>query len=255
MYFILSGEVTGWAHISSNCLRTSLEGPRKITWLHCLHCSHVQGNCSWGPLLEGGRWSSLKNTVIQFRCCFLGQWIIQGKRSSLDFSSSVSHAPTTLVLAFYQVQTPESCKPFSSGTHTLYIHSSACTQTSVRTASSPIPAGPKAQCWVLPVQLLHVLYWGLELGNASSQEQHYSCEQVLSTRIWRRWICISRLSLFTFTGFSFAWLIASSNYRINTVKLFLKSPQSKPGIFKLAALNSEREVFSSWKVIHPDLSF
>lgn len=140
--------------------------------------------------------------------------------------------------------------------HTLYIFTRVpCTQTSVRTASSPIPAGPKAQSWVLPAQLLHLLYWGLEPANASSQEQHYSFDQVLSTQVLQRRICISPLSLFAFTGFYFTWLIGSSKNRINTVKLFLKSPQSKPWNFKLAAVNSAREVFSSWKVLYPDQCF
>lgn len=88
----------------------------------------------------------------------------------LDFSSSGSHTPTTLVQAFYQVQTPEAHKPFSSGTHILRVHSSACTQTSVGAASSPTPVGPKAAPWVLPAQLSmekHILCviggWSLQM--------------------------------------------------------------------------------------------
>lgn len=164
---------------------------------------------------------------------------------SLDFSSSGSHTPTTLVQAFYQVRTPEPHKPFSSGTHILCVHSSACTQTSVGAASSPTPEGPKAAPWVLPAQLLHVCYWGLEPANVSPQEQHRSCDQVLPTQILQRWVFVTPLSLFAFTGFSFAWLVGSSSYRIMTVKLFLKPPQSKTWIFELAALNSARKMFSS----------
>lgn len=46
---------------------------------------------------------------------------------------------------------------FSSDTNISRVHSSACTQTSVGAASSPIPLGPKAPHWVLPAQF----YWGL----------------------------------------------------------------------------------------------
>lgn len=102
---------------------------------------------------------------------------------SLDFSSSDSHSSTKLVQAFYQVQTPESCKPFSSDTNILRVHLSACTQTSVGAASSPIPMGPKA-----PTAHYYLLSFtrGLEPANVSSQEQHPSCEQVLPTQTLQR---------------------------------------------------------------------
>lgn len=87
---------------------------------------------------------------------------------------------------------------------------------------------------------------GLEPANVSSQEQHHSCDQVLPTETLQRKVFITPLSLFTVTGFSFAWLVGFSNYRIK--RCFLKSPQSKTWIFNLSALLSAREVFSSWKV-------
>lgn len=60
-YLILSREAAGWAHISNNCLRLSLEGLTMRNFLHCLLHFHVEENCSLGPLLAGC--TSVKNTV------------------------------------------------------------------------------------------------------------------------------------------------------------------------------------------------
>lgn len=60
-YLILSREAAGWAHISNNCLRLSLEGLTMRNFLHCLLHFHVEGNCSLGALLAGC--TSVKNTV------------------------------------------------------------------------------------------------------------------------------------------------------------------------------------------------
>lgn len=55
------------------------------------------------------------------------------------------------------------------------------------------------------------------------------------------------ISVHTVSSHSQCFLLQSllCNYRMNTVKSFSKSPQSKTWIFKLAALNSAREGFCS----------
>lgn len=158
-------------------------------------------------------------------------------KESLDFSSD-SCTPTTLVLAFYQVQTPESCKRFSSLQHSLKcLHTDKCSNSFISHPCRPQGAALGITCSATPRAMLRAA-----ACNAFSWEQLFSCDLDL-----QRWIFISPLNPFAFTGGFFVWFISSSNYRINAVKLFLKSPPSKPRIFQLAALNSIREMFSFWK--------
>lgn len=125
----------------------------KMSWLYWPFQSHVWGayKCLWAPLLAGGSGSQWE---IVFWFCFCGP-----RNHSWKETESCLQIPTltALVLAFYQVQTPGSCRLFSSGTHTFKIHLTACIQTSVQTASSPSLWAPRhSTCSAPPHAILRI---------------------------------------------------------------------------------------------------
>lgn len=215
-----------------------------MNFLHCLLHFHVQGNCSLGPLLAGvylvlsGKYSSDSG--------FSGNESVREREWFLTSPLQAPTLPQHLSRLFIRCKhlRPTS---LSALAHTFYVFTRVPAHRQVLEQLHLPPLWAPRQHPGYYLLSCSTCYWGLEPANVSSQEQHHSCDQVLPTQTLQRWVFITPLSLFTFTGFSFARLVGSSGYRIMTVKLFLKPPQSKTWIFKLAALNSARKVFSSWK--------